>query len=474
MKIDNIDVTKTLDDAKNLLDKEENLSMAFRAVINLLLMLVAALLERLSLNSSNSSKPPSTDPDGKKKKKKKRKSTDKNPGGQKGHKGAQLNPVDEPDEIENIKIDRRTLPKGQYQEVGFEARQVFDFTISVIVTEYRAQILENEHGEQYVAQFPEHVTRPTQYGPKTQATAVYLSQYQLLPYGRVEAHFHSQIGLPLSAGSLYNFNQNAYHALETFEAIAKQRLLDSPVVNVDETGININGKRHWLHTACNEQWTHFYPHEKRGTEAMNAIGILPNYTGTLCHDHWKPYYTYTSCNHSLCNAHHLRELTWVIENDGQQWASAMHDFLSAVNVQVDEAGGMLSDEHAKKKKKEYDDILADGDKECPSPTRQPGQKGRLKRTKSRNLLERLRNFKEDVLRFMIDVNVDFTNNRGENDLRMTKVQQKISGCFRSMKGAYAFCRIRAYLLTCQKHDVKPTEALELLFKGELPDFVKLE
>lgn len=473
MKIDNIDVKKTLDEAKQLLDKEENLSVAFRTVINILLMLVAALLERFSLNSSNSSKPPSTDPDGKKKKKK-RKPTDKKPGGQKGHKGAQLNPVENPDEIENIKIDRRTLPKGKYQEVGFESRQVFDFTISVIVTEYRAQILENEHGEQYVAQFPEHVTRPTQYGPKTQATAVYLSQYQLLPYGRVEDHFHSQIGLPLSTGSLYNFNQNAYQALEDFEIIAKQRLLDSPVINADETGININGKRHWLHTACNEQWTHFYPHVKRGTEAINAIGIIPNYTGTLCHDHWKPYYTYTSCDHSLCNAHHLRELTCAIENDEQQWANAMHDFLSVVNIQVDEAGGMLSDEDAEIRQKEYDDILAAGDTECPAPIRKPGQKGRLKRTKSRNLLERLRNFKGDVLRFMSDVNVDFTNNRGENDLRMTKVQQKISGCFRSMKGAYAFCRIRAYLLTCQKHNINPTDALELLFKGELPDFVKLE
>ena len=223
MKIDNIDVKKTLDEAKDLIDKEENLSVAFRAVINVLLMLVAALLERLSLNSSNSSKPPSTDPDSKKKKKKSRTGRGKKPGGQHGHEGAQLNPVDEPNKIEKIKIDRRTLPRGQYQEVGFEARQVFDFTVSVIVTEYRAQILENAQGERYVANFPEHVTRPTQYGPKTKATAVYLSQYQLIPYARVEEHFHSQIGLSLSAGSLYNFNQHAYHALETFETIASQK-----------------------------------------------------------------------------------------------------------------------------------------------------------------------------------------------------------------------------------------------------------
>lgn len=469
MKLNNENVKETIDNAKSLLAKEKNISPALRSVIQLLLVFMEVMFNRLSLNSKNSSKPPSSDPN--KKKSSNRNKTNKKPGGQPGRIGKQLKPVSDPDEIEFLKLDKRTLPRDNYMEAGFEARQVVDFEVSICVTEYRAQVLIGSGGKRYVAPFPDHVKRPIQYGPKAKSSSVYMSQFQLLPYARIVDYFSEQVGLNVSQGSLFNFNKEAYEALENFEEIVKSKLIESPRINADETGININGKRLWLHTACNDKWTHFYPHAKRGSEAMDAIGILPSFTGVLCHDHWKPYYQY-ACKHALCNAHHLRELEWAATEDKQAWAAQMKDFLIQLNQQVDSAGGKLSVKQQNECRKAYKELLAKAQIECPLPE-PPGKKkrGRPKKSKSRNLLERFINFEDDVLRFTEDVNVPFTNNQGENDLRMTKVQQKISGCFRSEEGAHIFCRVRAYLITCRKHGVEATGALETLFKGKLPGFV---
>jgi transposase len=205
---------------------------------------------------------------------------------------------------------------------------------------------------------------------------------------------------------------------------------------------------------------------------MEEAGILPAFRGILCHDHWKPYYVFVACLHALCNAHHLRELEWAWEQDGQAWAKKMQDFLKMINKVVTDATEQLAASEIERYKEQYHAILKEGDIECPPPdesTRKPGQRGRLKRSKSRNLLERLRDFENDVLRFMENEIVPFTNNLGENDIRMTKVQQKISGCFRSMKGAQMFCRIRGYISSCRKQDVSATTALTSLFAGVLPE-----
>ena len=204
---------------------------------------------------------------------------------------------------------------------------------------------------------------------------------------------------------------------------------------------------------------------------MDEIGILPNFKGILCHDHWKPYYRY-ECIHSLCNAHHLRELTRAWEQDKQQWAKELQALLETINRKVIDTNGVLSKYISRKFRLKYRAILDAADEECPPPTekRKKGQKGRLKRTKSRNLLERLRDYENDVLRFMDLKIVPFTNNLGERDIRMTKVQQKISGCFRSVDGAKIFCRLRSYLSTCKKQNISSSTALELLFDGKLPIF----
>lgn len=220
---------------------------------------------------------------------------------------------------------------------------------------------------------------------------------------------------------------------------------------------------------------YFYPHPKRGREAMDAIGILKHFTGVLCHDHWKPYYTFKECDHSLCNAHHLRELERAFEQDGQKWAYKTKKLLLEIKKAVDKTKrGKLSKKKSEKFRERYKRILAAGGKECPLAVREDKKprRGRVKQTKSRNLLDRLIEYEDDVLRFMDDPDTPFTNNQGENDLRMTKVQQKISGCFRSFEGALIFCRIRSYLSTCRKHGVRIPDALDILFKGDMPEFIQ--
>ena len=471
MKLDGIDIDTTLKELELGLAQEKELSPALRSMIGVLILIVKLLTNRIGLNSRNSSKPPSSDPN---RKKKPRSKSDKKAGGQKNHQGSTLKKVDAPDEIEIIEIDRRSLPKGHtYQDAGIETRQVFDIEITRLITEYRAQVLVDENGKRFIARFPKGVTKAVQYGGSLKAHAVYMSQYQLLPYNRVAEYFSEQLNISLSQGTVFNFNQYAFNQLSVFSEIARKALSTSSRLHADETGININGKGHWLHCASNDLWTDFFPHEKRGCEAMDSRGILPEFKGVLCHDHWKPYYRYKSCFHALCNAHHLRELTRAHEQDGQVWAKAMKDLLEEMNKTVLDANNSLGEPETRKYLMRYRQLLEKAEIECPPPEgkRKKGQRGRIKRSKARNLLERLINYESDVLRFMTDPDVPFTNNLGENDIRMTKVQQKISGCFRSMEGAKIFCRIRGYLSTCRKHGVSSSRAMSLIFEGKLPEFV---
>jgi len=182
------------------------------------------------------------------------------------------------------------------------------------VTEYQAEILEDEKGKKFRASFPKEVTNRVQYGLGVKSNAVYMSQYQLIPYNRVEEHFDEQMGLGISAGTIYNFNVEAYDKLELFEAWLINSMRKEPLLHADETGINIGGKRNWLHCASNDKYTYFTVDTKRGQEAMDRAGVLPDFKGILVHDHWKPYYKYKEITHALCNAHHLRELQRVVDH----------------------------------------------------------------------------------------------------------------------------------------------------------------
>ncbi len=474
---ESMDINKTIEQIEQALKDDKGTSPALVAAVHMMILLVKLLTGRLGLNSRNSSKPPSDDKNGDKSKKTKK---GKPQGGQVGHKGSTLGLVDNPDNVISISVDTNSLPEGNYVDAGVERRQMFDIKISRVVTEYQAQILKNEQGKKFVAPFPDGVTQSAQYGASVKANAVYMSMFQLIPYERVQLHFNEMYGIPISTGSLFNFNKLAYLRLAQFEAVAKQQLSQGSLIHADETSINVNGGRIWLHNASNNDWTLIAPHQKRGKVAMDEIDILPSFTGVLCHDHWKPYYNYKAMSHSLCNAHHLRELIRAHEQDQQSWAKEMHSLLTELNIVVDENGGQLSEHKITRWQTKYRQLLDKADIECPPPperTTEGGAKkrGRVARSKARNLLERLRNFEDDVLRFMQEKQVPFTNNQGERDIRMTKVQQKISGCFRSMEGAKIFCRIRSYLSTCQKNEVGIGPALECLMNGDpLPDFIQTE
>lgn len=472
MKVENIDVGKSIKSAEDILEKDTTVSFAVKTAIKLLITIITILVNRLNLNSSNSSKPPSSDPN---REKKKRAKSKKKPGGQNGHEGSTLKPVSNPDEIIDLSIDKQQLPQGKkFEAAGYIARQVVDIKIYRHITEYRAEALRSESGEKYVAEFPYWITRPIQYGTSVKIEAVNFSAYQLVPYKRIQEQFQGY-NIPISTGTIYSFNEEAASLLRTlgFENIAKQALINSEKIHSDETGINLNGKKQWLHSASNEQWSWFEAHEKRGTEAMEAIGILPNFKGLLVHDHWKPYFKYGT-KHSLCNAHHLRELIRAYEQDNQEWAQKMLLFLEKLNDEVNQSvyGMLINPDIIELRKAEYRKILEEGKFECPLPPKEKGK--RVRKGKSRNLLERLEKYEDETLRFMYNPIAPFTNNQGERDIRMNIVQQKISGCFRGEDGMKNSLLIRSYISTCIKNNMSAHEALEVLFNKRLPDFMQNE
>lgn len=469
MKINADEIRSTVDQVRRLLQEDATISPSLKVAMEMLLLVVTLLLNRFGLNSSNSSTRPSDDPN---RKKTQRTSNGNKPGGQKGHRGTNLEPVADPDEIVFLKVDTTALPEGVYREDGFESRQVFDVEISAVVTEYRAQALVDQSGKRWVAPFPQDVSASVQYGSSVKAGAVYMSQYQLLPYNRVEEQFGDMLQTPLSAASVFNFNLDAYNRLEPFEQWIKSKLLASPLLHADETGINIASKGHWLHCLSSDTLTFFHAHAKRGGEAMDDMGVLPVFQGILCHDHWSPYFKYGG-SHALCNAHHLRELEWAAEQEKHSWAKALQDLLKEASHAKNLSSGCPDPQTAQDFRERYRRILADAETECPPPNENDrnGKRGRLKRTKSRNLLERLREHEHGVLLFLDNPHVPFSNNQAENDIRMTKVHQKISGCFRSPEGAAIFCRIRSFLSTCRKNGVSATQALKDLFQGKWPGFM---
>jgi len=490
MTLNKLNVDTIVAQAKEALEKEKGLSKSFKAVFSLMIVVLELMFNRLNKNSKNSSIPPSQDPN-----RTKSKNDDdtprRKPGGQPGRIAKVLKPVEDPDEVIDIPIDRTTLPKGHtYRTAPHVKRQVVELIIKSHVKEYRLEVLEDETGKRYTAEAPEGASRPIQYGASIKATSVYMNLYQIIPYARLQDFFLHQGDIPISEGSVFNFNKEASDRLDAFEVIAKSHLEQAGILHTDETGINVNGKRTWLHNASNNKWVWLEPHETRGTKAMDEIGILPNFRGIMVHDGWSPYFTYKEASHSLCNAHHLRELQAAIEtHPNHTWAKEMKTLLLTIDEATIEAGGVLKESEVQKYRRDYREIIARGEIECPellAPPLDPTStsantskkkkrgNGRVAQTKERNLLQRLKLYENETLRFMTDIEVPFTNNRGENDIRMTKVQQKISGCFKTLDNAKIFCRIRSYLLTAQKHGMHATDALTTLFGGKLPDFCEVD
>ncbi len=452
-----------------LRSENEALRLALQAAIEQIKKLEA----QLSKNSKNSSKPPSSDGFKKPSPKSLRKNGKRKTGGQPGHEGKTLNQVESPDIIVTHTADRCESCSTSLVAVeclGVELRQEVDLpVIQPIVTEHQAEIKVCPRcGHAAKGQFPKDITQGVQYGPRIKATANYLSHYQLLPYARLQELFEDVFTVPLSEGTLFNVNAVCYEKLQGYELQVRQHLINSPVAHFDESGLRVMKELHWLHVASTEKLTLYEMHKKRGKEAMDAIGILPYFTGRAVHDHWKPYFHYGS-KHGLCNAHHLRELTYHEEQYGQRWAEKMKECLLEIKKEVDDlkqqGSFKMPLERLSYFGRRYSHILREGLKEIPPVHQAQKKRGKLKQHPAKNLADRLSSFKGETLAFMYDFTVPFTNNQGEQDIRMIKVKQKISGCFRSQQGGKMFCRTRGYISTARKNGLNPLDALTDLFKG---------
>jgi len=469
--------------SKELQDRISKLPEESRILLELVISLFTVEIDRLkdrikeledqvSKNSNNSSKPPSTD-EYNKVPKSTRPKTSKKPGGQKGHQGDTLKMSEQVDKVEKHKVDNcANCNKDLRKQIAdyIEKRQVYDTPlIKIGITEHQAEVKSCTCGCVNKA-FPKGVDYKVQYGPNIKSMVVYLQDYQLLPYERTKELIKDLFCHSISKGSLYNFRKKAYHKLENFEEKLKSLLCLSFVLGFDETGFRINKKRWWLHSCSTDQHVYYAVHQKRGQIAMNDIGILPKFEGIAVHDFWKSYYRY-DCQHSLCNAHLLRDLVFIKERFEQNWSEELIDLLLKLlnlkNKALARGQKAISKVTLKKYESLYDKIIKKGLQQNPykPPTDLKGKKkrGRKKKTPPQNLLERFRDYKADILRFFYDFKVPFDNNFSERDIRMMKVKQKISGCFRSIKGACFFARTRSYIMTARKQTVNAFDALKSLF-----------
>jgi transposase len=436
---------------------------------------VKSLQDQINKNSRNSSKPPSTD--AVKKTRSQRRPSGKPVGGQKGHKGHTLEMVEKPDReivhpVTQCESCGRSLCDAQV--ASSERRQVFDLPpIKVEVCEHQAEskICPN-CGCLNKAAFPKEVAYPVQYGTRLKAFATYLNQYQLVPLDRLSEAFVDLFGCNrLSQSTLIDINRACYDILKPVEEAIKQQLIESRVDCFDETGMRIEGKRRWCHVVSSKKLTFYAASLYRGSKANEEMGILPVYKGTAMHDAWSAYFKF-NCKHALCNSHHIRDLLFAHEADKKNWARDLIDLLIDIKTAVECRKPIYSQldlTEIKGFEERYDQIIERGKIEDPIATNSPGpikKRGKKKKTKAQNLLARLDRYRRAALAFMYDFEVPFDNNLAERDQRMLKVQQKISGTFRSWEGANIFCRIRGYISTVKKNSVSVIDAIQGAFEGK--------
>lgn len=434
---------------------------------------VAELEARLGKNSRNSSKPPSSDGLGKPAPKSLRKPSGRRPGKQPGGEGFRLQPRPDPDQVQT---HVPTGCKGCGADlagapvVGIEARQVFDLPVIELITiEHRAQRRRCGCGAVTRAGFPTEATAPTCYGPRVAALAVYLLGRQHLPVERAAECLEEAFGAAVSTGWLSSLLPNAAARLDGFLAIAREQLAAAQVAHFDETGGRVAGKLHWIHVACNDTWTLFHLDRKRGRVAMDAAGVLPDFRGVAVHDGLVVYRQYDQALHGLCNAHHLRELAGIAELTSQAWPTMLAELLVEVHVAVEIAKATGKTKLPARRLttfgKRYDALIGEGKQLNPPPPR-TGKRGRPALGPAGSLLVRLATHRADVLRFATDFTVPFDNNQAERDVRMVKLQQKISGGWRSDTGAESFLDVRSYLSTARKHGQSAMTVLRDLFTAQ--------
>jgi transposase len=433
------------------------------------------LRDHLHLDSHNSSLPPSSDQGRHQKATRSlRQPSSRKPGGQDGHPGATLIQRETPDHVVAHPV---SVCAGCGQDLAavpvtaVEKRQVFELpAVKFEVTEHQADIkICPQCAQETRGEFPLDVRQPVQYGPRVKGFLVYLHHEQLVPYERTTALVADLLGQPVSQGTLLTVNHTCYEQLASTETAIKHDIQQAAVAHFDETGLYEAGKRIWLHSASTPTGTYYFAHEKRGQDAMQAAGILPQFHGIAVHDHWESYQAFDQCAHAFCNAHHLRELQRAIDQDEAAWADEMKTLLLHIKEHVDAAKvagqrALAADQIAAFQHR-YRDIVDRALRPYlgePTSTAPP-KRGRTKQSKTKNLLDRLDRYQRETLRFLTDFRVPFDNNLAERDIRMTKVKQKISGTFRSSEGTRYFCRIRGFISTLKKQGRNILEGLTQIF-----------
>ena len=511
--------------------KEEN--EILKKTVAALTAKVDELEAKLKKNSKNSSKPPSSDGIGKAKVTQSlRERTGRAPGGQNGHRGSGLELKNQPDKVVVLHVKNNCECGGNItvNSGAGEKRQETDIEPSKVITiEYRAEEGKCKNcGKIHKASFPEGVDATAVYGPGLQAVLTYMTNYQHLPLERATEFVKEIYGIEISQGTIISANKEVYKKLEEVYPLIKDELINSDVVGFDESGMRVAGELNWLHCAATKDAVYYTIHKKRGKEGMDDAGILPNFKGTAIHDHWKAYYKYVDCAHGECNAHHLRQLVFICEVLGQDWAKEMLCLLMRIKRHVDYSRLFDTNELPKEDIKEYEGMYRaiviaaaeaigmpnpydDGDTgnnnavaeskaddvelelasagcidgitgssyqtgDCVTTAANnsaasPVKKKRQKKTESERMLTRLAHYELETLMFMYDFDVPFDNNLVESAIRMPKLHQKISGCFRTKEGADVFARIRSFIGTTKKKGKNIMDGIRAALEGHGVEFL---
>ena len=457
------------------LTKEEliEILLAMTSKIAELTIEVTELKARLNQNSKNSSKPPSSDAYNKPKNH--RKPSGKKPGAQYGHEGSGFKLAQEPDEyIAHNPKECIQCPKYmecQAEKEVNETRYEIDIDIATTTTAHQSMKVKcPETQEALTGNFPEYITGRIQYGANLKALAVSLNTYGTVSIDRTHEILSGVFGVPISTGTIASMVSDCAKKVEPTVNEIKEAILEEPVAGFDETGTRVNKKTFWAHVASTGCLTYIGISPKRGKRGMDSIGILPNYYGKAIHDCWASYFLYLDIVHGLCNAHLLRELIAVLENEKQAWAQELMDLLLEMKAtkealilegQTEALPGLLEEFIF-----EYDEILAQALSENPVPEPDPMTKKKPKRGKAGALVDRLFLRKDQYLLFFTDFSVPFDNNQAERDFRMFKVKQKVSGCFRTLDGAIDFANVFSFISTARKKGISAFVAIRDVFLGQ--------
>ena len=477
-------VKRTLVQKNDELLRERQLNYQLRRRVHELEREIERGVLRVERDSHNSSLPPSLDLPWKKVKRTRslRKKSGLSVGGQVGHTGATLRQVQHPDHLiihEPKACQQCNASLEHSQPQNIIRRQVFDIEDGRMkVTEHRTEARRcKQCGESTRAIFPASVRAPAQYGRGVLSRSCYLHLYQLLPIARTSETMRDLFGCAISPATVLRIGRLSASKLIQAELRIKAALRDSSLIGVDETGLRVAGHGGYIHVARTEELTHYAYDERRGKAAMDEIGILPQFRGTLVRDGFSSYQWYGQCRHSLCNAHLLRDLVFVTEvyPEQEQWAKPLSKLLLKIKRKVDKVKTQSEAELSQRVKtdflRRYDRLVRHADRLNPPPPKGtlPTDASKIKllaRPTPGSLIKRLQRRRDEVLRFLTDTGVPFDNNGSERDLRMVKLQQKISGCFRTPDGARSFCRVRSYLSTARKQGHSLLHSLERVFVGK--------